>query len=103
MKAERITRSAALPLLLLIAGAAWIVVVGMPSFTAFNVGQYLSLSSAAAYAWATTIVGFLNSWAGFAMAVAFAAAVGMSWSVVLIKAVLQKVGLKFAIQYATML
>lgn len=69
----------------------------------FGIGTYITSSAATAYAWATTIVSFLNGWAGFAMAVAFAAGFGGSWMVVLIKGVLQKVGFRFAVQYASML
>lgn len=82
---------------------AWFLMALTPRLGSFEVMQYIGSSYAAAYAWATTLVNYLNSWWGFAAAVAFAAAMGLSWTVVLIKAVLQKVGLKFAIQYATML
>lgn len=83
--------------------AAWVAVAVTPTFAAVGIGQYISGGTAAAYALATTIVGYLNSWAGFAMAVAAAAAFGLSWTVVLIRAMLQKVGTKFAIEYATFL
>lgn len=69
----------------------------------FGIGTYITSSAATAYAWATTIVSFLNGWAGFAMAVAFAAGFGGSWMVVLIKGVLQRVGFRFAVQYASFL
>lgn len=96
-------KSLVLPVAALALAAAWLAVAAMPAFASFGIGQYISGGTAAAAALATTIVGYLNSWAGFALAVAAAAAFGLSWTVVVIKGVLQKVGVKFAIEYATML
>jgi len=103
MRTERMSKSMLLPAAGAALAVAWVVLAATPSFATFGIGQYISGGTAAAYALATTIVGYLNSWWGFAAAVAAAAAFGLSWTVVMIKAVLQKVGLKFAIQYATML
>jgi len=90
----------------LLAVAALVVTAWLATALAgssFGIGTYITSSWAAAAAWATTIVSYLNSWWGFAMAVAFAAGFGGSWVVVLIKGVLQKAGFKFAVQYATWL
>jgi hypothetical protein len=88
---------------LAVLSAAWLVVTTQMAGGVFEIGQYISGGAAAAYGLAATIVGYLNSWWGFAAAVAAAAAFGLSWTVVLIKAVLQRVGFSFAVRYATML
>lgn len=81
--------------------AAWVLLTAAVHVEVFGIARYLGWAVAGSLA--HTILGYLNSWWGFAAAVATAAAFGLSWTVVLIKAVLQKVGMKFALQYATAL
>lgn len=88
-------------LLLLAIGAAWLMLTVAVQIESFGIARYLGWSFAASLA--QQILGYLNSWWGFAAAVATAAAFGLSWTVVLIKAMLQKVGMKFALQYASAL
>lgn len=96
-------RKGALPGAFALLTIGWVASVGIALAPGMGIGQYLTSSWAAAYAWATTIIGYLNSWWGFAAALAFAAAIGGSWIVVLIKGVLARAGAGFAIQYATWL
>jgi hypothetical protein len=103
MKAERLTKSSALPAAAIALTVAWILMNSNPGFEGFGISQYLLGAASVAANLAITIVNYLSTWWGFAAAVAAAAAFGMSWTVVLIKAVLQKVGIRFAIEYATML
>lgn len=81
--------------------AAWLLLTAAVNVESFGIARYLGWAVAGSLA--HTILGYLNSWWGFAAAVATAAAFGLSWTVVLIKAMLQKVGMKFALQYATSL
>jgi hypothetical protein len=103
MESTRMLKTAALPAAFLVLAATWVAFAAVPELASFGVGRYMTGGAAAAYALAATIVGYLNSWWGFALAVAAAAAFGLSWTVIIIKGVLQKAGTKFAIQYASML
>lgn len=96
-------RKVAIPGTFALLALGWLTSAGIALTPAMGIGQFLTGSWATAYAWATTIVGYLNSWWGFAAALAFAAAIGGSWIVVLIKGVLARAGAGFAIQYATWL
>ena len=87
--------------LMAVMAAAWVLLTVSVNADVFGIARYLGWSVAGGLA--STILGYLNSWWGFAAAVATAAAFGLSWTVVLIKAMLQKVGMKFALQYATAL
>jgi hypothetical protein len=82
---------------------AWVALSTTSGAGVFLIGQYISGGAAAALGVATTIVGYLNHWWGFALALAAAAAIGLSWTVVIIKGVLQKAGFAFAVRYASFL
>ena len=88
--------------------ALWLTVSAAPQLAVhFGIIDFLKGGNMAAFGWAwgiaQPIVAYLNSWWGFAMAVGLAAAIGMSWSVVLIRSVLAREGFAFAVRWATYL
>jgi hypothetical protein len=95
---------------LLVAGLAlaWLLTAAAPAIGLhFEIIDVLKGGNAAAWGWAygiaQSVVSYLNSWWGFALAVAVMAGIGMSWAAIVIKGVLQRAGFAFAVRYATWL
>ncbi len=91
--------------ILMVLGVAWTLTAVSLAPSTFNILNVLRGGNMAAWSWAfgiaEGITAYVSSWWGFALAIAAGAAIGVSWLAVAIRALIQRVGVAFAIRWAT--